>query len=143
MAIRFRRLRVSDHRALLDLLAASGLPSRPDGRDGRHAFTKQLRSNRGLYIGSFDGGRLVGAVLGTHDTRKGWINRLAVHPDYRRRGIGTRLVRACERNLQAHGIEVFSALVEPGNEDSVAFFRKLGYDIAEMTYVRRKLRDEA
>ena len=32
------------------------------------------------------GGELVGVVLGTHDGRKGWINRLAVAPAYQRRG---------------------------------------------------------
>lgn len=142
MAIRIRRLRFSDHAALIELLDVAGLRPRVRGRDSRAAFAKQLPRNRPWYLGAFDGDRLVGCVLGTHDTRKGWINRLAIHPEYRRRRLGSRLVRACETALRAEGIEVFAALVEPGNGDSEAFFRSLGYDRLEMTYVRRKVRPD-
>lgn len=89
-------------------------------------------------LGAFDGPRLVGAVLGTHDTRKGWVNRLAVHPDYRRLGIASRLVRRAEREFRNQGIQMFAALVEPGNVASEAFFRALGYDILPMLYARAR-----
>jgi len=92
-----------------------------------------------VYLGAFDGHRLVGAVLGTHDTRKGWINRLAVHPDYRRRGIARRLVRFAERELRKQGLEMFAALIEPRNAASEAVFRHLGYDVILIRYARRKI----
>ncbi|OGS45505.1 MAG: hypothetical protein A3K66_05130 [Euryarchaeota archaeon RBG_16_67_27] len=96
---------------------------------------------RRWYLGAFDDRRLVGCVLGTHDTRKGWINRLAVEPDYRRRGIATRLIRACERALRRAGIRVFAALIDPANRPSEAFFASLGYDALPMAYMRRKDRE--
>jgi len=142
MSIRIRPLRVSDHSGLVELLEIAGLRPRVKGRESLAAFAKQLPKNHRWYLGAFDGARLVGCVLGTHDTRKGWINRLAVHPEFRRRGLATRLVRACERAFRSEGIEVFSALIDPGNALSEAFFRALGYDRLEMTYVRRKLRAE-
>lgn len=142
MAIRIRRLRLSDHPVFLQLLDVSGLPPRRGGRDSRAAFARQLRSNRAWYLGAFDGEKLVAAVLGTHDTRKGWINRLAVHPAYRRQGIAARLVKACERSLRSAGIEMFAALIEHGNEGSVAFFRSLGYETFDLTYARKKLRED-
>jgi len=80
----------------------------------------------------------VGVVLGTHDGRKGWINRLAVHPDYRRTHIASRLVRTCEHGLGEQGIQIFAALIEPDNAASKAVFRSLGYEIQPMLYVRRK-----
>lgn len=138
MPFRIRRLRASDYDDLIALFEACGLDPRTRGRDSRTSIVLQLRVNRGSYLGALDGPRLVGAVLGTHDSRKGWINRLAVHPDYRRRGIAKRLVRACERALRAKGLEMFAALIEPGNDASEAVFRSLGYEVLPMLYARKK-----
>jgi N-acetylglutamate synthase len=123
---------------LVDLFRACGLEPRMRGRDGRTAIARQLRVRGNIYLGAFDGDRLVGAVLGTHDTRKGWINRLAVHPDYRLRGLASRLVRAAERGLRDQGMRMFAALIEPGNDGSEAVFRSLGYDILPIVYARKK-----
>lgn len=142
MSVRIRPLRASDYTDVVRLLQGSGLPARTKGRDRRSAFMAQLRSNRIGYLGAFDGQRLVGVVFGTHDTRKGWINRLAVHPDHRRSGIAKRLVRACEASLRSAGMEMFCAIIEPDNGASEALFRDLGYEIMPMIYARRKLRDE-
>ena len=142
VAIRIRTLRLADYDPMVDLFRVCGLNPRVQGRDARGAIARQLRANRALYLGAFDRERLVGTVLGTHDTRKGWINRLAVHPDYRHRGIAARLVRECERCLRRRGIDMFAALIEPGNRASESLFRRLGYDMMEMTYARRKLRSE-
>ena len=76
---------------------------------------------------AIDGGRIVGVVLGSHDHRKGWINRLAVLPEYRRRGMASVLMSACEAAIGAHGIEIVAALVESDNEASHAFFERLSY----------------
>ncbi|HYR82389.1 MAG TPA: GNAT family N-acetyltransferase [Thermoplasmata archaeon] len=141
MAVRLRPLRRTDYHAMIALFQIAGMNPKTRGRDSPRSFTEQLRRNRRSYLGAFDGDRLVGVVLGTHDTRKAWINRLAVHPDYRRRSIAARLVRACERVLREQGLKMFAALIEPENRASEAFFRSLGYEILPILYARKKLRD--
>ncbi len=143
MAIRIRRLRLSDYEAMIRVFEVCELHPRIHGRDSRREIAKQLRFDRTLYLGAFDGPRLVGTVLGTHDTRKGWINRLAVLPEYRHRGIAAKLVRACERALREDGMELFAALIEGDNLASQRLFAKLGYESSDIRYYRRKLRDEA
>jgi len=60
---------------------------RPKGRDSREAFEGQLASGIQTAVGiEMEQGDLIGVVLVTHDSRKGLINRLAVHPDWRRKG---------------------------------------------------------
>lgn len=142
MPIRLRRLRGADYEALVRLLQVAGMDPRTRGRDSRTAIARQLRATQNVYLGAFDGRRLVGAVLGTHDTRKGWINRLAVHPSYRRHGIARRLVREAERQLHRQGIEMFAALIEPDNRASAAVFRSLKYSVEPMLYARHKLRKD-
>ena len=141
MAVQIRPLRRSDYQAMIALFQVSGLNPKTKGRDSPRSFSEQLRRNRSSYLGAFDGDRLAGVVLGTSDTRKGWINRLAVHPDYRRRSIARRLVRACERVLRQQGLRMFAALIEPENRASEAFFRSLGYEILPILYARKKLRE--
>ncbi len=123
-----RTLGLDDYDALLDLWQRAGLHSlRPHGRDSREALAAQLASGVQMILGLELDGRLVGAVIATHDSRKGWINRLTVDPRYRRCGFGTRLVRAAEEALRARGMHVIAALVESDNPASLALFQKAGY----------------
>ena len=142
MAIRIRRLRLSDYAAIVEVLKACDLHPRVRGRESRKNLARQLRSRQTLYLGAFDGPRLVGTVFGTHDTRKGWINRLAVLPGYQHRGIATRLVRECERGLRKHGLEMFAALIDSENAASRALFSKLGYTSSDILYYRVKDHDD-
>jgi len=140
MAVRIAPLTLDDHDAILDLWRRARLTDQVNLRDSRAGFARQLRRNKGLYLGAFDGDRLVGTVLGTHDTRKGWINRLAVDPAYQRRGGGTRLLRACETALVRKGMKVISAFVMDGNEPSLNLFRQSGYEEATgAVHMRKKL----
>ncbi len=142
--MRIAELRLQDYEDVIALWRRAELVERVLLRDGRRSFARQLRLNKGLYIGAYDGERLVGTVLGTHDTRKGWVNRLAVDPAYQRRGVGTRLLRACERALVRKGVKVLAALVVKGNEPSTNLFRRGGYELSEeILYVRKKLAPDA
>ncbi len=72
-------------------------------------------------------GRLVGAVVATHDSRKGWINRLAIDPAYRRQGYGMQLLQAAEEVLREQGMQIIAALIESDNPVSLDLFQKAGY----------------
>jgi ribosomal protein S18 acetylase RimI-like enzyme len=125
---KIRQLGLEDYDALLSLWRRAGLHSiRPHGRDSREALAQQLASGVLTILGSEVEGRLVAAVIVTHDSRKGWINRLAVDPDYRRQGYGMRLIEASEALLREQGIPITAALVMSDNAASLALFQKVGY----------------
>ncbi len=138
--VRIRPLCVSDYAGVIELLAASKMNPHTRERESPAAFRRQLAAHPTTYLGAFDGDRLVGCVFGTHDSRKAWINRLAVDPEYRCQGAASRLVRECERRLRRQGMEIFAALIEEDNRASVALFRSLGYDVAKLHYARKKQR---
>ncbi len=85
---------------------------------------------------------MIGVVIVTNDTRKGWINRLAIDPDYRRQGYGEQLVQAAEDALHEMGLHLMAAFIEEGNDASLALFEKLGYATHEHIYYLSK-RDSA
>jgi N-acetylglutamate synthase len=118
----------TDYEALIGLWAAADLPFRPHGRDSREAFAAQNAGGTQFAIGIWtEDGMLIGSVLATHDGRRGWINRLAVHPDYRRQGVAKQLIEAGEQALHDCGIDVIGALIAPENDASLALFSEAGY----------------
>lgn len=133
-------LGVEHHGEIIDLWQRAGLHIRPEGRDSLAAFTQQMATGVQTPIGLRDGQRLVAIAMATHDSRKGWINRLAVDPDYRRRGLAVRLIRLCEEHFRGQGIDVWAALIEDWNEASFALFRKAGYLIHDdVIYASRRM----
>lgn len=117
----------ADYDGIVEVWAAAGLKHLPSLRDSREAFEAQLQRFATTYLVATEGNLVVGVLLGTHDTRKGWLNRLAVAPTHQRRGVAARLIEACEAAFRAQGLEIFSALVETDNRASTATFDASGY----------------
>lgn len=126
-ACQIRRVRMDDYSAIVHLWREAGLPVEFDRRESEGAFRRQLSHFGPCYLLSEDNGEIIGVVLGTHDERKGWINRLAVHPKCRRRGVGKKLVAECEEAIRSCGIGIIAALVDPMNHGSCRLFDQMAY----------------
>jgi hypothetical protein len=57
--------------------------------------------------------------------------------------VAGKLLASCEAAIQAQGIEIIGALIEPENQDSSAFFERSGYrnDVPARYYRKRQRRD--
>lgn len=123
-----RCLTVDDYESMLDVWREAGLSTiRPAGRDSREELARQMTATPWGFQGAFEDGQLAGLVLASHDGRKGWINRLAVRPAYRRQGLAEKLLEAAEQTLRDQGIKVLCALIEDYNSPSMILFAKHGY----------------
>jgi len=139
-------LGIDDYDSVMDLWLRSGLSSlRPTGRDSREAFARPFSDTVWqTALGLENDGKLVGAVVATHDGRKGWVNRLAIDPAERRRGFAKMLIAAAEDALRAQGIQVIAALIERDNVNSLALFQDLGYHLHDdILYLSKRDRTEA
>jgi len=74
-----------------------------------------------------DGGDLVGSIIAGWDGWRGNLYRVAVVPERRADGLGTRLVREAEAVLATNGCQRVTALVHLELGDAAPFWTKVGY----------------
>lgn len=74
-----------------------------------------------------DGNRIVGSILCGSDGRQGALYHVCVARDYRRRGIGTRMVGYCMQQLKLMGINKVSLIAFASNDAGNAFWNKIGW----------------
>lgn len=143
--IRTRTLTIEDYNAIVKLWKSAELPFKPKGRDRKESMSKQMQLFPEFFIGAFQGKVLVGVVIGSYDGRmKGWINRLAVKPEYRRKGIAKQLINLLEKVLERKGATIHCTLIEAQNEESLNLFQNMGYVIdSETLYVTKRRSSEA
>src|SRR5262245_48726841 len=104
MSLRLRDMTMADYDSAVALWRdcdGIGL-SDADSREGIRRF---LRRNPGLSVVAEVKGSLIGAALGGHDGRRGFIYHLAVAAPHRRTGVGRKLAKACLDRLRAQGIQ--------------------------------------
>jgi putative acetyltransferase len=95
--------------------------------DSRESIEAYLSRNPGMSFIATGDGEVVGAVLCGHDGRRGYIHHLAVHPQWRRRSLGRRLVEQCLRALQQAGIQKCHIFIFNENEGGIAFWKSVGW----------------
>ena len=120
-------MKPDEYDILIDLWKAAELHYKPGGRDKRENLLLELNNPQEAFIFAEYQDRVIGMILVTHDGRKGWINRLAVIPEYRDKGVAAKLVETAENFLSEHNIEIFASLIEEWNISSKQLFQKLGY----------------
>lgn len=96
-------------------------------------IARKLADSPNLFLVAESYGRVVGTALAGFDGHRGWINRLAVDPDLRGNRIGEALVREAEIRLAAIGCHKVNLQIREGDEEVVAFYQRLGYQVEPRT----------
>ena len=123
---RIRECVRDDCPAVLDLWRkAEAIPSRTDTLE---VLGRLVDENSGLFLVAEQGGRLIGTIIGGWDGWRGNIYRLAVAPEFRRRGVADSLVAEVERRLRAKGARRVTALVVKSEDHAMAFWEAAGYE---------------
>ena len=140
--MKIKPISIDYYESIIALWEKAKLPYKPKGRDSKEELKKQMQRDPDLFFGAFEDNKLIGTVFATDDGRKGWINRLAVHPDYSGKGIGKILCQKAESQLQIRGIKIICTLVEDWNKVSLEFFKKVGYKKHDDIFYLSKREDE-
>lgn len=94
----------------------------------KQAFLSELLDNeRAYYLVAKVNNRAVGYIGIWLIAGEGHVTNVAVHPDYRGRGIGNQLLTAIERLAEERGVRRLTLEVRVSNEGAQSLYRKLGY----------------
>jgi ribosomal protein S18 acetylase RimI-like enzyme len=138
-----REFTMDDYEKVVAIWEEAGIHYRPNGRESRTRMAKELKAGRAIFLVAAVDKKVMGVILGTHDGRKGWINRLSVAKDFRRQKVASKLVTAVETRLNALNIDITACLIEPENAVSRTFFTKAGYTKAPVEYFSKKQSPDA
>ena len=99
--------------------------------DSREGIARYLARNPDTSFVAEENGVLAGVILCGHDGRRGIIQHTAVLPEFRRRGIGRRLVQKALDALKAQGITKVFLVAFRKNEGGNAFWEAEGFRLRE------------
>lgn len=127
----------TDRAEVIALWRACGLvvPHNPPEGDFDFAFGKD---NSDILVIRHEH-RITGSVMVGHDGHRGWIYYLAVDPGLRHQGLGATLAAAAEDWLHARGVRKLQLMVRDSNTGVLDFYRRIGYEAAPVTVMRRWL----
>jgi ribosomal protein S18 acetylase RimI-like enzyme len=95
--------------------------------DSREAVHRLIHRDPDALVLVMDGQRIVGSLVIGWDGWRCHLYRLAVHPDYRRHGIGTVMLKRAEERFRAFGGARADAMVLDGNDAARRLWSRSGY----------------
>lgn len=141
--IRIRKLTIADYNKIVEIWRRSGLSFKSKGRDSRAAIKEQMDATPNLFLGAEENDELVGIIIASTEKRKGWLNRIAVVPEKRGKGIAKALTLKAEEALRKRGIKIIGLLIHKNNAPSIDLAKSLGYiPHPEILYLTKRDSDD-
>jgi ribosomal protein S18 acetylase RimI-like enzyme len=139
--IEYRLMSIEDYKQCYDLWikCGNGLNDKDDSCQGIDKYLKRNPSTS--FVATCDG-KVVGVILCGHDGRRGIIQHACVSPDYRRLGIGKKLVELALDSLKAEDINKVLLVAFKKNESGNRFWESMGFTLREDLNYRNKVLTE-
>jgi len=102
--------------------------------DSREDICRFIDRNPATSVVARVGGKIVGSILCGSDGRQGALYHVCVARAFRRRGIGTRMVGYCMKELRAMGINKVALIAFADNSAGNAFWKQIGWKQGNVNY---------
>lgn len=101
-----------------------GIRSIDDSKEGVERF---IRRNPTTSMVAVLDGKIIGAILCGHDGRRGCLYHVCVHENYRKHGIGQKMVNSCLEALKKEHICKVNLIAFKKNEVGNRFWQGMGW----------------
>lgn len=116
-----------------------GLIIHNDFSESEKGFSLFLDRNPGLSLVAKYENKIIGAILCSHDGRRGFFNHLAVSNNFQSKGIGRELVTKSIKALKAQNIHKTMVPVLKSNIHAQKFWQKIGFTQEETIEMHSKV----
>lgn len=120
-----RSMTMEDYEAVYELWKMTHLQLKKS--DERAEIQRMLDWNPTTCLVGEEDGRIIAAVMGGFDGRRGMVHHLSVHPDYQGYGHGHQLMEELEGRFREMGVMKVNLFVVRHNANVVGFYDRLGY----------------
>jgi ribosomal protein S18 acetylase RimI-like enzyme len=103
---------------------------------------RKLKVNPELFLVGLLNGKVIATVMGGYEGHRGWINYLAVKPDYQKRGLGRQIMKAIEEKLLAIGCPKINLMIRTDNPSAVSFYEKIGFKTDDVISMGKRLLED-
>lgn len=97
--------------------------------DTRENLKRKIVRDPNSIIVLEDNNKLVSTVFICYDPWCSFIYHLSVHPDYQKKGFGSKLMDEAEKRLKEAGIKRPTLFVTENNQQVIAFYKKRGWSV--------------
>lgn len=139
--MKIRLYRKTDLESLIGLWRDCGLvkPQNDPAKD----IDRKLKANAGWLLVGEEQGVLVASVMVGYDGHRGWINYLAVSPDFQKKGLGRQMMERAEKELNKVGCAKINLQVRKVNRAVLGFYRSLGFVDDKVISLGKRLVDDS
>ncbi|HHP7243722.1 MAG TPA: GNAT family acetyltransferase [Elainellaceae cyanobacterium] len=120
-----RPYHLADQKAVIDLWKTCNLTV--PWNDPKQDIERKCQVNPEWFLVGDNQGDVIATCMVGYEGHRGWINYLAVSPDYRGCGIATQLMNEAERLLRAAGCPKINLQIRATNTEVIEFYRRLGF----------------
>lgn len=135
-ALKIRNYQDNDFNKLEQLLKDTGLYY--ESVDKKEIFKKKIEHDSESIIIAEDDDKIIGTVFIIYDPWNPCIYHLGVHPDYRNKGIGNKLMDEAEGRLIARGSEITTLFVDEENQKAIEFYKNRRWKVCNKNLAMEK-----
>ncbi len=107
--------------------------------DPHRDIERKLRVGPEWFLVGVLEGQIVATVMAGYEGHRGWLNYLAVAPEFQRRGFGRAIVSEAERLLRQAGCPKINLQIRTSNQGVIEFCRHLGYSVDDVVSMGKRL----
>lgn len=135
--IEIRQFTIEDKDAVLQLWHNCNLVV--PWNDPEKDIQRKINVSTDLFlVGELDGG-IIASVMGGYEGHRGWMNYLAISPEYRHKGFAKNIIIDLESRLKALGCPKINLLVRNTNTEVIEFYQSLGYTVDASVSLGKRL----